>query len=56
MEDYSKKLNNITINKSIRFPKDLAERIEKDAKEQDRDFTKQIIYMTKKYYEIKGNL
>lgn len=39
--------------KSIKIPKELAEKIENDAKKNHRDFTKQIIHIITKYYEIK---
>lgn len=41
-----------TKQKSIKLPKELAERIEKDAKENHRDFTKQIIHIITQYYKL----
>lgn len=40
------------ITKTIRLEKSLVEKIEKLAKENERDFSKQMKYMLKKYLEI----
>lgn len=40
------------ITKTIRLEKSLVEKIEKIAKENERDFSKQMKYMLKKYLEI----
>jgi len=45
--------NNKTVTKTLRMPPDIVKKIEKDAEEQQRDFTKQVIYIIKKYYQIK---
>lgn len=45
-----------TVQKSVRIPKDLYERIESDSKKESRDFTKQLNYIVRQYYEIKKNL
>jgi len=52
------KTNNIieeneVIQKTIKVPKELLEKILKDAEKDQRDFTKQVIFMIKKYYDIK---
>lgn len=44
-----------TQSKSIRIEKELVEKIEELAKKNERDFTKQVIYMIKKYIEIIDN-
>lgn len=40
---------------TINIPDEYVQKIEKDAKKEERDFTKQIIYIIKKHYEIKEN-
>lgn len=42
----------ITITKTIRLEKDLCEKIQELAKENERDFSKQIKFMLKKYLEV----
>lgn len=41
--------------KTLRMEKDLIEKIEKLAKESQRDFTKQVKFMLRKYIEITEN-
>jgi len=48
--DYQKKE---TIVKSIRFEKDLAEKIQKMAEQGQRDFTKQVRFMLLEYIRMK---
>lgn len=38
--------------KTIRMPTELASKIEKDAERQNRDFTKQVLFIIKKYYNL----
>jgi hypothetical protein len=45
--------DNITKQKTLKIPVYLLDKIEKDMKKEERDFTKQIIYIVKKYYEIR---
>lgn len=52
MENIQKKTGKTTETKTIRMPKELVERIEQDAYKQNRDFTKQVLFIIKKYYEI----
>lgn len=40
---------------TINIPIEFVEKIEKDAEKDDRDFSKQIIYIIRKHYEIKEN-
>lgn len=47
--------NKETIVKSIRFEKDLAEKIQKMADNGQRDFTKQVRFMLLEYIRIKEN-
>ena len=42
-----------TIQKTIKFPIILHEKLLNDANKLQRDFTKQVIYIIKKYYENK---
>lgn len=41
--------------KTLRFPIDMAEKIEKLAKENQRDFSKQVRFMCEEYMKIKEN-
>jgi len=41
-----------TIPKTIRFEKEMLEKIEELAEESERDFSKQIKYMLKKYIQM----
>ena len=50
--DYNKKNGQATVQKTVRLPIDLCEAIEQLATTHDRDFTKQIIHMLKKYLEF----
>lgn len=52
MEQIQKKTGKETQSKTIRFPLDLVEKIEKEAKEQNRDFTKQVLHIVTKYYNM----
>lgn len=45
--------NKETIVKSIRFEKDLAEKVQKMAEQGQRDFTKQVRFMLLEYIRIK---
>lgn len=45
-------MNRETKQKSLRLEKDLIDQIEKLARKNERDFTKQVSYMLKKYIEI----
>lgn len=38
--------------KSIRFPKELAEKVKKSAENETRTFSAQVIQIIKKYYEM----
>jgi len=38
--------------KSIRFPKELSDKIKKSAENEDRTFSAQVINIVKKYYEL----
>lgn len=40
---------------TINIPLEYVTKIQKDADKEERDFTKQIIYIIKKHYEIKEN-
>lgn len=40
---------------TLRIEKNLLDRIDKAAKEEERDRTKQIIYIIKKYFELKDS-
>jgi len=51
---YNKTKEEETTQKTIRFPNDMISVIEKMAEEGERDFSKQVIFMVKKYIEIKG--
>lgn len=44
-----------TINKSIRFPEELAKKINKSAEKETRTFSSQVIHIIKKYYELQEN-
>lgn len=44
-----------TIVKSIRFEKELADKIQKMADENQRDFTKQVRFMLLQYIQMKEN-
>lgn len=44
-----------TQSKTIRIEKELVQKIENLAMKNERDFTKQVIYMIKKYLEITDN-
>ena len=50
---YNKKLDKETEQKTIRMPVDLIERIENLAIDNERDFSKQVIFMLKEYIRIK---
>ena len=41
-----------TILKGIRMTESLIEKIEKSAKKEERNFSAQVIYIIKKYYEL----
>jgi len=49
---YNKKDGSITTTKTIRMPNDLCQVIESLATKNDRDFSKQVIHMVKKYLEF----
>ena len=51
--DYQKKE---TIVKSVRFEKELADKIQKMADENQRDFTKQVRFMLLKYIEMREKI
>ena len=53
MQELAKKNKNTVKVTTVRIPMDLYEQIEKEAKEQERDVSKQINYMLRKYMEIK---
>lgn len=55
MEILQKKEGKIAKVRSIRIPEELATRIEADAQKQDRDFTKQVVYIIRKYYDLIDN-
>lgn len=38
--------------KSIRFPKELKEKVQKSAEKETRTFSAQVIHIIKKYYEL----
>ena len=44
--------NNELVQKSIRLEKNIVERIEKDSKNEQRNFTQQLTYIIKKYYDL----
>lgn len=48
-------LNEETKTKTLRFPVDLAERIERLAKQNQRDFSKQVRFMCEEYMKMKEN-
>lgn len=52
MENIAKKSGKETKTTTIRIPMDLYEEIEKEAIDQERDTSKQINYMLKKYFEF----
>lgn len=39
--------------KSIKMPAELVDKVEKEAKENHRNFTTQVIHILTKYYELK---
>lgn len=39
--------------KSLRIPKELVDKIQKDAEKNHRNFTQQVIHIITKYYELK---
>lgn len=41
-----------SINKSIRFPKKLVEKLNESAKKETRTFSAQVIHIVKTYYEL----
>jgi hypothetical protein len=45
--------NEETKQKSVRIPIDLCEIVENEAKKENRDFSKQLNYIIKQYYEMK---
>lgn len=49
---HNKNRNQETIARSIRLPRELNDTIERLAVKDERDFTKQVIFMLKKYIEI----
>lgn len=49
---YNKSTSTKTVQRTFRIPIEINEAIEKLAKDNDRDFTKQINHMLKKYLEI----
>ena len=53
MEYIYKKNNEKTKQKTIRIPIEIYEKIEKEAKEQCRDVSKQINYILEKHFKIK---
>lgn len=44
-----------TQSKSMRLEKELIDKIEELARKNERDFTKQVVFMLKKYIEITEN-
>lgn len=53
MEEISKKTQKKVKHTTVRIPIDIYKEIEKEANENERDISKQINYMLKKYIEIK---
>lgn len=49
---YNKNKNQETVARTIRIPIDLNSTIENLASKDERDFSKQVIFMLKKYVEI----
>ncbi len=41
--------------KSIRFPKELKEKVQASAEKETRTFSAQVIHIIKKYYELQEN-
>lgn len=41
-----------SINKSIRFPKKLVEKLNESAKKETRTFSQQVLHIITKYYEL----
>lgn len=52
MENIQKKTGKTIKTKTIRMPEELIEKIENDAQKQNRDFTKQVLFIIKKYYDL----
>lgn len=52
MENIQKKSGKPYKTKTIRMPIELISKIEKDAERQNRDFTKQVLFIIQKYYEL----
>ena len=52
MEQIQKKTGKITKSRTIRMPIELDEKILKEAEEQNRDYTKQVIHILTKYYKL----
>jgi hypothetical protein len=48
--------NQELIQKTVRIPKDLYDKIQQEANKDNRDFSKQLNYTLKQYFEIKKNL
>ena len=44
------------IQKSIKLDEDIVKRIEEDAKNETRNFSRQLEHIIKKYYEIQDSL
>lgn len=47
-----KQEKSVNLVKSIRFPKDLDEKIKASAEKETRTFSAQVIHIIKKYYEL----
>lgn len=52
MENTQKKTGKEIKTKTIRMPIELVNKIEKDAERQNRDFTKQVLFIIRKYYDL----
>ena len=46
-------MEEIEIQKSIKFPQELHDKILKDSEKELRNFTTQVLYIIKTYYEFK---
>ena len=47
-----KEAENNNLNKSIRFPEDIAKKVSESAKKETRTFSSQVIHIIRKYYEM----
>ena len=47
--------NKENLVKSIRFPKDIKEKVEKSVEKETRTFSAQVIHIIRKYYELQEN-